>query len=135
MTSAGYQIIDEPKPRFTSSLIVQPFIILLACMLVPAPFRYLMVAWLLFNSWCLGSPTFIKECLYVLAAFVIIMLSFVVAGYLMQANVPGFQSTAFGPYLRIYISAIYLTFLYLIYLRQMPVYELWNYIREQQEQR
>lgn len=71
MNTRRYKIIDEPMPGGLQRWIVDPIWPLLACMMVGALPG---LAWLVFNSFALGSPTRIRESLLCIAGLVGVVL-------------------------------------------------------------
>jgi len=136
MAAASYRIIDEPAASPLSRAIVNPFLIVLAGMLLPlllgSAMRYpqlLALLWFALNGIALRGPTLRQELAWIIggAAF---LLGFLPAFRLaMQADLLSVSTVvAYGPYIAIARSAIILTVLYRLYVLQNDSYQLHRYL-------
>ncbi|WP_144392030.1 hypothetical protein [Pleionea sediminis] len=131
-----YEIIDEPKVKASSHLVVNPIVILLAAMIVPMfltiPFFgrwWLPFVWLMFNGYILGSPTLIKEIILSLVGLVSLYLVFELSAYLKQIE-PFLSFESFFYYVRIILYGVFFLFLYLVVFRQIIPFEIFLYMKK-----
>ena len=119
-----YRIADEPRIGTLSRMVINPFFILLASMLVD--FR-LGAIWLLFNGFAMGSPYAKRDLVIGLAASAaIIGAAFVSVSILGREQL---QADALGPYLRLAFKTGWIALCYYLYLSQMKAYPLFQYYR------
>lgn len=118
-----YQIVDEPKPRAISYLIVPPIVILLAAMFLTP---YWAALWLVVNGFLLGSRTFWKE-VGVLALGATIAFSYLMAlSYLTNAGYFA-DLPEDALYFKIIFRGICFLFIYWTIFLQNASYEIFKY--------
>lgn len=134
---ASYRIIDEPKVKITQQLIVNPIAVLLAAILVPMftdiPLYgkfWLPFAWLIINSYLLGSPTFWRELFYSTMGLLVIAATFIGFGYGIKVNAIT-SPNILAPYLRVLVNALYFIALYLVVFTQSVPFSIYEYVKQQ----
>jgi len=130
-----YTIIDEPKTRFLEHLIINPIFILFAAMIIPLlidlPFFgrwWLPFAWLIFNSFIMGSPTIVKEAIYTTIGLLTISALFYFVFYLINSGIQ-FEFSIVR-YIVIFMQGLFFLFLYLIVFLQLAPYQIYQYIKD-----
>ena len=116
----SYYIIDEPNVKMAKHLIVNPTAILLGAMLVPILVSiplygkfWLPFIWLMVNGYLLGSPTFLRECIYSIVGMLSIAVAFF--GFVYGIQIGAISSpNRLGPYLKVLVNALYFITLYLV---------------------
>lgn len=133
---SSYRIIDEPKIKPWEHLIVNPIIILLAGIIVPLfwtpPFfgRFWMpFAWLVLNSYLLGSPTFWKE-FWLSVLSPILLFGIIYIALYFQAKGYTSDLPSLIEYLRISVNALFFFMLYMVVFKQNVPYEIYEYTKE-----
>lgn len=134
--SRSYVIVDEPTPKKSEYIIVNPIVILLVAIFLPLfwnpPFfgRYwLPFVWIVINGFILGSPFLKREVL--ISCFAIVAMIAVFAFMLMLPDLLGLQSfDAVAPYTRIALNGTFFLFLYWAIFSQSTAWEIHNYIKE-----
>jgi len=135
MTS--YHIIDEPKPKFSEKLVVNPVIILFAAILVPlfwniplAGKLWIPLVWVIANGIILGSSTLGKEILTIfLGSLFYLIVLFGTFFVITSTDYLQYQEVV-KPYLHIFLQAIFFVTLYISIFMQTASYNIFDYIRE-----
>lgn len=133
----GYRIIDEPKARFSSQLIVNPLAIFLVAMFLPMFFTppyygrvWMPFLWLIVNGVLLGSPTLKKEIAFSVAGTLLWLFLPITVVVLLNSLQMGDFWELLRPYIHICRQAIFFFFLYLIVNAQSLPYGLHQYLKE-----
>ena len=134
----SYQIIDEPQARtWGENIIVHPILILFVSIIVPIfvqlPFygRFWMpFAWLVLNSFALGSATFKRELITSICSVVALVAVTFSSGLLMQYIDATPEMIA--PYYRIALMGTLFFAIYLVVYPQEKSYEIYQYLRRGQ---
>jgi hypothetical protein len=121
MSASNYRIVDEPAPGLLSRFVVDPFWPLLATMMASSLLGY---AWLIFNSFALGSPTRGREIAYCVGG-VIGAVAVLVGGGMAFEN--GWITEAQVRYLALPVIACKLLAAYLVCFSQQRALELFEY--------
>lgn len=135
---SDYRIIDEPRPRFSTQLIVNPVAILFVAVFLPILFvppyqgrLWIPFLWLVINGILLGSPTLKKEIILAVVGlcltFYLPLLIYMLLAYINMADDWQF----FLPYIQIARHAVFFFFLYLIINAQTVPYAIHQYLKEQ----
>ncbi len=121
MSASNYRIVDEPAPGGLARFVVDPFWPLLATMMASSLLGY---AWLIFNSFAVGSPTRGREIAYCVAGVVgaVIVL---VGGGIAYEN--GWITETQVRYLALPVIACKLLAAYLVCFSQQRALELFEY--------
>ncbi len=135
-SQSGYQIIDEPKTKAFEHLIVNPIVVLLVGILLPLlwmpPFYgriWIPLVWVVVNSYLLGSPTFKSEALIaIIGGLLCLAMPFALVFGMYLFSLKAYVSASV-PYIILINQAIFFLTLYLIVLKQMVPYELYQYIK------
>jgi hypothetical protein len=135
--SDSYRIIDEPAPSPLSRVIVNPFVIVIAGMVLPFLLgsvmrnaQLLALFWFAVNGFALRGVTLGREIAWIVGGAAL-LLAFIPAMELAITSEVVSLSTwmAIGPYIGILRSAAALTVLYRVYLYQHDSYQLHRYLR------
>ena len=133
---AGYEIIDEPKPRLHENLIVDPAAIFFVSIFLPLlwtpPFQgqyWIPFVWIIANGYLLGSPTLKKEVGISIAGLALWIGFSVGAVYIIDLS--SLKLEAAAPYIRILSRGIFFLSLYLVILKQSVPYGVYKYVKEQ----
>ena len=132
-----YRIIDEPRPKFSSQLIVNPLAILLVSIFLPMMFTppyngrlWIPFLWLVVNSVLLGSPSIKKEIALAISGLVLTFY-LPLAVFLLLSSMQSEDSwQLFQPYVHIARQAVFFFFLYLIINAQTVPYAIHEYLKE-----
>ncbi|MCE2595044.1 hypothetical protein Q4519_01665 [Motilimonas sp. 1_MG-2023] len=131
----SYNIIDEPKPSWGSTFVLDPIAILFLCIFIPvlwspplAATYWFPLVWMVANGIFMGSPTIKKELLIaVLGGLTLLGL---LIGFGAIAKQDGMGVMVF-PYFRILLKAALFLCLYYIAFIQSGPYALHQYIYTQ----
>jgi len=131
---SSYQIIDEPKPSVYHKMVVDPVVILFAALLIPLFFSlplygrfWMPLAWIVLNSFLLGSPTKSKETYIAVGGGLALVLLYNALIYLTYIDVE--MARFIAPYYRIINQGILFFTLYLIVFYQSAPYSIHEYIK------
>lgn len=136
MAAGGYRIIDEPAPSALARYIANPFLMMIVAMVAPAFLAQAIdypqlpvLAWFAFNSFALGSPTRLREMIWIgagvglVVGFHPLLVQIVESGLVEVATM-----RAAAPYLWILHSAALLAIFYRLFLYQHGPYHLHRYL-------
>ena len=119
------------------SYIVNPTGILLASMLVSIFIKlplygkfWMPFVWLIFNSYCLGSPTFWRELCLAIAGVFLVALAFFGFGYAIQTDIIP-TPAHLARYFKVFVNALYFSAVYLIVFIQSTPFSVYEYVKEQ----
>lgn len=136
----SYHIIDEPKKTGKERLVVNPLIILFACIFIPIlitlPFFgkfWMPFVWLLANGYFLGSATWKKEWAYSAGGIAIMFVLFVVLSMSPLFGISDNAMNILAPYLPTVLNALLFLSLYVVVFTQSTSYELHQYIHGKED--
>lgn len=121
MTTATYQILDEPQPSKLSHLAVRPLWPLLAVMFGGT---WISWPWFVVNAFAVGSPTRIKELLWAVGGFVGTVLLLFGLLYIAEAEL---VAPVIIQYLLVFLIVWKLTVSYWLYLLQARTFALYEH--------
>lgn len=136
---AEYRIIDEPRARFSTQLIVNPLAIFLVAMFLPIVFMppyhgrvWIPFVWLVINGILLGSPSLKKEVILATCGILLWFCLPLAALKVLESMQLADRWEFFQAYVHIGRQAAFFFFLYLIVFAQSVPYAIYQYLKERQ---
>lgn len=121
MAAARYKLPDEPTPTAMARHAVNPMWPLLASMLGNSAIG---LAWFAFNSAAIGTPSRMREYVYIAISLV---GSMVLYQALQSMNASGLVQGSELEYAMLSLIALKLSVAYALYLSQMRSFEIWEH--------
>ncbi len=131
MSGSAYRIIDEPAPTALSRFAVNPFVIILAAMVLSMwQAQAIALVWFIVNGLALNSATKGREFAWAAGGLVLALAELRPLPILVYASIGRDAFIAAWPYIHILIIAVLLTAMYRLYLYQIGSYQLFRYLSE-----